>query len=189
MNQQEKWLPVVGFEGLYEVSDMGRVRSLDRLRANGKLLMRGRVLKPHPNSKSGYLNVVLSRGTKLTRLVHSLVLRAFVGPCPEGMECCHDDGNSGNCKLSNLRWDTHKNNNADKSRHGTMLTGARNHQSKFSETDIERVFDLRRSGCTQQQIADWLEMSQPTVSEILRGERWAHLGLAPKPRTILDPFL
>lgn len=52
-------------------------------------------------------------------LVHRLVLTAFVGPCPEGMEGCHEDGDPSNNRATNLRWDTHKNNQLDMHKHGT----------------------------------------------------------------------
>ena len=114
----ENWLPVVGYEGFYEVSDLGRVRSLSRLRRNGRRMV-GRMLKPTPD-RHGYPYVLLhvDRIPK-RRAVHRLVLQAFVGEAPEGMQACHNDGDSGNPKLTNLRWDTRSNNSRDSLRHGT----------------------------------------------------------------------
>jgi hypothetical protein len=178
MSEQERWLPVVDFEGIYEVSDLGRVRSLDRMRADGRAVIKGRVLK-QGKDKRDYVIVDLSRGTSLTRRVHHLVLKAFVGPRPEGMHGCHNDGDKGNNIRENLRWDTRTNNEADKVRHGTSLRGERNHSAKFNDTDIERIFDLRRSGCTQRQIADWLGGSRRHISQILSGKTWTHLGHKP----------
>ena len=101
----ETWNPIEGYPR-YEVSDFGRVRSLDYpvhyRRENGaewSRIERGRVLKPRrlPN---GYLRVCL--GADYEDYIHRLVLLAFVGPCPEGMQCAHDDGDRGNNRLSNL---------------------------------------------------------------------------------------
>jgi hypothetical protein len=128
----ETWKPVVGFEGHYEVSDQGNVRSLDQVVAHwrgGTRLRRGKYLKPGATGGSGaYLFVVLMNDgkTRSNRCVHRLVLEAFVGPRPEGMQACHNDGDPHNNALSNLRWDTPTANNADKKAHGTWQ-GGENH--------------------------------------------------------------
>lgn len=116
MQSTERWLPVVGYEGLYEVSDLGNVRSLDGTRAGRKF--RGRVLKPR-SRHAGHQAVDLSTpGRRWSVDVHRLVLSAFVGPCPEGMEGCHNDGDPTNNRLGNLRWDTHRANMQDRITHG-----------------------------------------------------------------------
>jgi hypothetical protein len=117
----EEWRLVVGFPD-YEVSDHGRVRSLDHLKWSGPVgytLQKGRVLKRSVDGR-GYLNVNLRcEGRRaITRTVHSLVADAFIGPCPEGLICCHNDDNKTNPLLSNLRYDTRAENNADTYRNG-----------------------------------------------------------------------
>src|SRR3970282_914182 len=101
----ERWLPVVGYEGSYEVSDLGRVRSLDRILPCGRR-KKGIVLRPSPGANGGHLGLHLCAYSKRNARVHRLVLAAFVGPCPIGMEGCHDDGAPTNTRLRNLRWDT-----------------------------------------------------------------------------------
>ena len=118
----ETWRPVVGYEGLYEVSDRGHVRSVARF-------VRGRAGAPSPRvsralersaNTHGYLHVSLSReNRRRTSYVHALVLQAFVGPKPEGMEACHADGDKRNNAVENLRWDTRSENAKDRVRHGT----------------------------------------------------------------------
>lgn len=109
----ERWLPVPEYEGLYEVSDLGRVRSVGVRRGKS-----GKVLTPHTGKHD--VKVCLScRGQRRTYRMHTLVLVAFVGPRPPGLEACHLDGDCTNNRLSNLRWDTHLANEQDKSRHGT----------------------------------------------------------------------
>lgn len=128
----ERWLPVVGFEGLYEVSDLGRVRSVDRVEvyervlANGRMVRisrhrEGRMLRPG-TVKSGHQLVALGRGR--SKLVHALVLAAFVGPRPAGHDSCHYDGDPANNRLSNLRWGTRAENVHDAQRHGTFRGGS-----------------------------------------------------------------
>jgi len=123
----ERWLPVAGVPG-YEVSDQGRVRSLDRHVHQGgskrsaacSRFVRGRLLRPGP-SKSGHLTVVLGRANG-SSLVHHLVLNAFVGPCPKGLEGRHLDGDHTNNAFSNLVWDTRGNNTRDKKWHNGCST-------------------------------------------------------------------
>lgn len=115
----EIWKSVLGFEGLYEVSNIGRVRSLDRKIGDGgrgSRLKRGMILSLH-QGQNGYLYASL--GTSIKKLVHRIVLEAFVGPCPTGMECCHNDNNRTNNRLENLRWDTRYGNCQDIKAAGT----------------------------------------------------------------------
>ena len=82
----ERWLPVVGWEGLYEVSDLGRVRSLPRNTT------RGRVLRANPAANGYRQATVFRQGHPKSVYVHHLVAEAFIGPRPEGLEIRHLDG-------------------------------------------------------------------------------------------------
>lgn len=116
----EHWRPVVGYEGIYEVSDQGRVKSLDRTveTSLGLRKYRGRVLTSGTN-RHGYPLVALAdTGIVRSKKVHRLVLEAFVGLCPEGMEACHGNGVRSDNRLDNLRWDTRRENHLDIIRHG-----------------------------------------------------------------------
>ncbi|SKF61468.1 NUMOD4 motif [Mycobacteroides abscessus subsp. abscessus] len=117
----EAWKPIAGYEGWYEVSNRGRVRSLDRTVIGrwGPYLVRGRTLAP-PARESGHLSVGLYKnGPSRRHLVHRLVLEAFVGPAPEGMVTCHNNGDPSDNRIENLRWDTQSANQFDSVRHGT----------------------------------------------------------------------
>ena len=118
----QRWLPVVGYEGWYEVSDRGQVRSVDRYVQAGQIvrLYRSRVL-PGTVTHKGYYEVSLSRdGRKRPFKVCRLVLLAFAGPPPLGQEACHGPGGSLDDRWpENLRWDTHEENMRDRVRHGT----------------------------------------------------------------------
>lgn len=107
ISANERWLPVVGFEGAYEVSDQGRVRSLDRIvkvTGQGDRHCRGRILRAG-TMKSGHQVVALGRAVN-TRLIHVMVLEAFVSPAPDGMWGRHIDDNPANNTLGNLCWGT-----------------------------------------------------------------------------------
>ncbi|ATN90865.1 HNH endonuclease [Gordonia phage Lysidious] len=118
----EQWLPVPGWDGFYEVSDQGRIRSVDRVirRGNGSPQHIGpRILAANPRP-SGHLCVRLYRnGRGVGMDVHTAVLTAFVGPRPDGHEACHSNGDATDNRLTNLRWDTRSENNFDRVRHGT----------------------------------------------------------------------
>lgn len=117
--RNERWRAVVGFEGLYEVSDLGKVR-------NSRT---GYVLSPF-TGRDGYPRIRLPRAGEERRknwAVHRLVLAAFVGPCPDGMEGCHKDGDRSHNGLDNLRWDTHAGNMADTIAHGTRHESNKTH--------------------------------------------------------------
>jgi hypothetical protein len=124
----EKWADVPGWEGLYEVSDLGRVRSASRpfTYGNGTTITRpGRVLTGRKMLR-GHLRVALCDGDRREDyLVHRLVLIAFVGPCPDGMEGCHNNGVPSDNRLENLRWDTRKANMADAIEHGVHISVVR----------------------------------------------------------------
>ncbi len=122
----EEWRPVVGFEGFYEVSDLGRVRSLDRQAATwfGVRLAKGKVLKQKIQGKTGYPCVrlqVAATGLNSHPCVHQLVADAFLQPKPQGAEVRHIDGGRSNPAVSNLEWGTHKQNMRDQYKHGTRI--------------------------------------------------------------------
>lgn len=120
----ERWQWVPDYAGLYEVSDRGRVRSIERVTTRGRRIP-SRILR---TALSAYPTVGLYRDGRQRRFyVHRLVLAAFVGPCPPGMEGCHGDGDPLNANLTNLRWDWPSANNRDKTRHGTHNMSRRTH--------------------------------------------------------------
>ena len=129
--EPETWKPVLGYEGRYEVSDLGHVRSCDRrarTKGTSTRFHAGRLLKGISTAR-GRVVVTLHDGAghQKTRLVHHLVLEAFRGERPDGTEACHWDGDASNNRLSNLRWDSHLANEADKARHGTHPSRKKTH--------------------------------------------------------------
>lgn len=121
---EEEWRAVPGWEGMYDVSDQGNVRSLTRTISKpgwGPFTRKGRILRP--DIAKGYLRVTLQNkgaGRADRRLLHHLVLEAFVGPQPDGMEARHLDGIRTNNTPGNLAWGTRVENAADRDRHGNM---------------------------------------------------------------------
>lgn len=113
----EIWKTIPGYEGAYEASNLGRIRSLARrvrLVARGTETTRSvppRILRPGRQNPSGHMTVALGKGN--SQSVHVLILLTFVGPAPEGCECLHKDGDAANNTLENLRWGTRSENLID----------------------------------------------------------------------------
>lgn len=171
----EEWKPVVGYEGLYEVSNHGRLRSLERLSKDGRKLPT-RLL--NNTAINGRVKVTLQskvRGKPVKASLHRLVMRAFVGECPNGKEVCHNDGNPSNNNLTNLRYGTRQENQDDRKLHGTDNIGIRHPMAKLTE---EEVLDIRRLWSfdfTHQEIADYFCVSYDCCWRIINGTRWSHI--------------
>ena len=137
----ERWVPVLDYEGLYEVSSMGRIRSLDRKHPNGGLI-RGRDMATNPR-KDGYVPVTIwKRGERTVRLMHRVVLDSFVCRRPEGAEGMHADNNRANNALSNLSWGTRSDNIADQLRHGTHGNASKTHCPSGHPYDDENTYHV-----------------------------------------------
>ena len=173
---KELWQPVAGWEGLYEVSDQGNVRSVDRpVRCvGGSRIYPGSVLNGTPD-KDGYRRVCLSRKNRKSYLhVHRLVLMTFIGPCPKGFEACHRNGLQDDNRLQNLKWDTHKANCWDKVKHGTAQRGERGPSAKLTAQDVREIRLLLEEGVTQKVIALKFGVTQVAISRIKVGKSWKH---------------
>jgi len=107
--------------------------------------------------------------------VYRLVLIAYVGPCPNGMVACHNDGDVTNNNLENLRWDTQKNNLKDTIAHGTKINGEKCYNSRLTDSDIVAIFKDRSSGLTQEKIGEKYGVTQGTIKDILFRRDWKHV--------------
>ena len=138
----ERWKPVNGYEGIYEVSSHGRVRSLDRTvtRSDGKVhRLKGKVLSVRLD-KYGYQIVDLyNHGKQQKRKVHSLVAEAFIGTRPEGTEVCHNDGRKTNNHVDNLSYGTRSENMLDRVRHGRDHNAVKTHCLRGHELFAENL--------------------------------------------------
>lgn len=171
----EVWKDVVGYEGRYRVSNFGRVESQPNKRRTTAL-----ILKQSAHKTAGHMivNLTSEEGGKWRQKchwVHRLVLEAFVGPCPEGMEACHNDGNPANNRLENLRWDTSKGNAADRRLHGTDAIGEKNPAAKLTEEGVRLI--KRRIACGEADgiIADDYSVSPFTIKAIRLEQNWRHV--------------
>jgi hypothetical protein len=168
--QVEVWKGVVGFPG-YEVSNMGGVRMMRTRYGRSRDIPR--VLKPAKN-KSGHRHVNIRRDTKsFSRYVHHLVLEAFVGPRPDGTECCHLNDNKDDNRVDNLRWDTRLANMRDRAENGIINRCA----AKITITDVPVIKALVASGLTHREVGKRYGIGKGAVYRICSGRRWASADL------------
>lgn len=163
----EVWLPVLGFEGIYEASNLGQVRRVGAPRA----------LKPVVDRK-GYCHVSLCKtGLCKNYAVHRIVLSAFCGAEPfEAAQAAHNDGNPGNNRLPNLRWASPSDNQKDRIRHGTHCRGEAVHNSILKESDIPIIRAMIADGLRNKPIAEHFGVSLSTIHLIRHNRIWRHVN-------------
>lgn len=164
---QEKWKDIPNI-ALYEISNYGVVKSLK--------FGKEKILKPW--KRNGYLQICLSQNNKTKKYkIHRLVLEAFVGPCPSGMEGCHNDGNKDNNFIGNLRWDTRSENIKDAIKHKTFVDnrGFKSGNSVLNKEKIKKIFTLWSKGLTHKKIAKIFEVSTRTIYSIRSGKQWGNI--------------
>jgi hypothetical protein len=177
--KNEVWKNVPNYEGFYQVSNLGRIVSLDRYvkKWNGIKLHKGRVLTPRIDSKSNRFSIQLNKeGKRINAAISRTVLLTFVGIAPGGTECCHNDGNCQNNRLENLRWDTPSNNQKDRIKHGTYQYGEKNPSAKLSKNDVLDIREMYATGkYTQREIARMYHINYVTVFDIVHRVNWKHI--------------
>lgn len=171
----EEWRDIPEFEGLYQVSSEGNVRSLSHLSSNAKRY-KGRMLKSATGGKQPYAGVRLSNGAiKKHRTVHTLVAEAFLGPRPDGMVINHIDGNKRNNRASNLEYCTFQDNVRHAMRNNLLNRGENVPTSKFTEAQAKEVLALSKQGKKFSEIAALTGISPRHVRNIAKGECWGYL--------------
>lgn len=119
---QEEWRPVLGYDGKYEVSNIGRIRSVYFFNRSGVKTKRIFIRK-YRTDQQGYPTTTFSSER---RHIHVLVLEAFIGKRPDGFVCCHLNGLPFDNRVENLKWGTHKENYDHRIIHGGGNSGSRN---------------------------------------------------------------
>lgn len=176
----EEWRPVVGYEGFYEVSDLGRVRSVSHVvkaRYNATATKRGRLIRSRiTDKKRRYLRITLSRNNVIkTHLVHRLVASAFVTN-PKNKPCInHKNGNKEDNRPGNLEWVTHKENTHHAIRHGLINERGENSAlARLTSEDARQIRFLSKF-MSQRKIGLLFGVNQTHVSHIVLRKAWAHI--------------
>lgn len=161
---------VVGYEGLYKVTEDGRIISTPRPSAKGGELRQ--CVASH-----GYLVVNLCKNGKASRrYVHDVVAEAYIGKKPCGYQVRHINGDRSDCRASNLSYGTQSDNEKDKAVHGTGNQGGRHGMSKLSDSKVEAIKRELRAGYAGVDIAKRYGVSDSTISKILNGIGWRHIN-------------
>jgi hypothetical protein len=172
---QERWLPMVGCERAYEVSDHARVRSIDRVTPHGHF-RKGCLMKLRVSSFGYVVFNWKPYGQKARdRGVHIAVLEAFDCPRPAGMFACHGPAGKSDNRPGNLSWGTPKQNMADRLRDGTALFGEDVPTSKLNDDKVRQIRLRQARGESNAAISRDFDVSRVCISQVGRGITWSHV--------------
>jgi len=160
MKEIEVWKDIEGYEGHYQVSNKGRVKSFK--------LNREKILKLE--TQNGYKSIKI-HGDNSRYIIGRLVLTTFTGPPPnDGLlyDCCHNNGKKGDNRLSNLRWDSRRKNVRDKIKHDT-------YGWKLKELEVISILRLYKSGLNSVQLSNLYPVHQATIRNIVNKKAWSYL--------------
>lgn len=170
----ERWLPIPGYEGIYEVSDLGRVKRL----AGTKLCAKDRILRTW--IARGYPHLTLNTEKRRHHFdIHRLVMLAFVGPCPEGHNVNHKDALKDNPRLTNLEYVTYSGNMQHAKAMGLMnpadFRGVKNPRAILTEEQVKKIILDLAAGANGAHLARALGVSRNIINKIGGGVTWTHL--------------
>ncbi len=168
----ETWKDVVGYEGRYQVSSMGRIKSFPNKTRNGE-----RILKNLLSGNVPYYYIDLVKDAKTHRkTIHRIVAEAFI-PNPENKpQVNHIDGDKRNNRFDNLEWNTRSENQLHSIRTGLRTAkGVKNSQAKLDEVGVKVIREAIAAGYPRKEIAKYFNISQPTLCDIYKRRSWAHV--------------
>lgn len=156
-----KWIP--NYSGMYQVSDMGRVKSFRRYKD-------GIYLRPGTMNRFGHCSV--TRGRKNSQCVHTLVLITFIGPRPLGKEALHQNGIGGDNRLTNLRWGTRAENNIDSAKLGRRKLNPE--KVKYIRLKDAELFGIQRRYLVER-LATKFQVSKGLIYAVWSRKVWSHV--------------
>jgi len=161
----ERWRDIIGFEDVYQVSLDGNVRR----KSNGYVLKQ-------QIDRDGYLYLLLYKKKHIKRFIHRLVIESFNRVRNGDEVVCHNDGNPKNNHISNLRWDSVKNNKADEKKHGTALFGEKLSWTKLTKDKVLKIKGLFKcKGLSNKAISLIFNISPSTICDIKKRRKWRHI--------------
>lgn len=173
--EKEIWKDIAGFEGYYQVSNLGRVRSLDRLikRKNGHHKRKGKILA-QSSDKKGYKRLQLHKNGMKSHKVHRLVASAFIESYCQNLQINHIDGDKSNNNLCNLEWVTPEQNTKHALKTGLISIGEKSKHSKIDE--IQALTILTMPANKRKQLQETYGLSLSAIQHIQHGRSWKHLN-------------
>ncbi len=165
---EEIWRDVRGYEGLYQISNQGKLKS--------SMWQENYVSKGSFNVK-GYLRTQLVKnGKKTNYYLHTLVAENFISPRPYNLEVGHLNGDKGDNRVENLKWVTQKENSRHRIQHGTHNRGEQNYSVKLTEKDVLLIRTLyKQKKFYQWELGEMFGIEQATISSIMLRKTWRHI--------------
>lgn len=172
---QEVWKDILGYEGLYQISDLGNVKRI----ARGPHTQAGRILKQSLRGRGQYKYwcvCLYKNGCKVVKQVHYMILESFVRPFNKDEVGRHLDGNRFDNRLCNLAHGTQQMNIADRDKHGNTVRGSKQWKARFNRADILKIRSLYESGkFNQPQLAKKFGVKASTIWCIINRKTWKHV--------------
>ena len=171
--EQVEYRPIADYPGYFVGSD-GTVWST-RTRGNRHRVSPWHLLRPGRRKNWRIVSLCHATG-HWSVAIHRIVLEAFVGPCPPGMECRHLNGDGADNRLENLTWGTHAENTTDRARHGHDRRGEAHAMARLTEKAVQQIRRLHASGkWTGVALAKRFGVCRSTNSFIVTGQTWKHI--------------
>ena len=177
---KEIWKPIPGYKGWYEASTLGRIRSVNRIiidTLKRKRFLKGKLLSLIPTNDTGHVSCTLYKNcVGKSYEVHQLIALTFIGKRPKGKEVCHNNGIGDDNIISNLRYDTHKNNYVDAVKHNVMPHGEHNGHSKLTNKQIIKIRLAYREGTSIYKLGNKYNVSATgCIWPIIKRKTWNHV--------------
>lgn len=179
---EDFWKDIEGFEGLYQISNLGRVKSLSRMKKSkhGTMYMIKEKFLIHRKDKYGYFKLILSNnGKQFNKFSHRLVAESFI-PNINNKPCVnHIDGNKQNNSVENLEWCTNKENTQHALKTGLLnpVSGENHFKTNLTALDVKEIKKLIANGASNNKIAKKFNVHRNTITKIKIGARWAAIKI------------
>jgi NUMOD4 motif. len=167
----EQWRDIPGYEGSYQISSVGKIKSLGRSKRDGRngFHLTKDTIK-NPVKRGQYLAIALSKnGHKKTFNIHALVMTCFIGERQKGKEVCHNNGNPHDNRLENLRYGTKAENKQDMRLHGTYQEGEKHGCAKIKDCEAKEIIRLFKLGIKSIILAKMFRVKYRTIWTIVTG--------------------
>ena len=179
----EEWKDIEGQEGYYMISNLGRLKTIDRVitKSNGfEYKLKGRVIKTHIDKDNGYERTTLPvDGRRKTAFIHRIVAKAFI-PNPENKATVnHKNSIRSDNRVENLEWCTYKENTLHAKNKGRLKQpkGVNHVRAKLKESNIQEVYDLYKKGLSKSEIGRRFGISAGAVYHIVHRKTWKHVEI------------
>jgi hypothetical protein len=173
--KKEIWKDIDGYEYMYQVSNLGNIRSLDRYleTSNGKCVFkRGQLIKKCNHTGGYHLVMLHNNGITKNKFVHRLVAESFLDN-KSGKRCVnHLNGNKKDNRVSNLEWVSHKENSIHAFKNDLNVSGSRHPNSVLVEDDVKKIRIMLDMSLSESKIASYFNVNRVTINRIRNKTSW-----------------